>query len=104
MTFLQDNLDKPVVDLYFTEIEMMGWQWHQLNHIQIICTLLQTDNLLAPHHSVFTGQMLFLLPSIKALKALLTQYLLPALMTQSLSPFLKTCPYHLSLFLCTAPL
>jgi len=23
--------------------EMMGWQWHQLDHIQIICTLLQTD-------------------------------------------------------------
>jgi len=22
----------------------MGWQWHQLDHIQIICTLLQTDN------------------------------------------------------------
>jgi len=24
--------------------EMMGWQWHQLGHMQIICTLLQTDN------------------------------------------------------------
>jgi len=24
--------------------EMMGWQWHQLDHMQIICTLLQTDN------------------------------------------------------------
>jgi len=23
---------------------MMGWQWHQLDHIQIICTSLQTDN------------------------------------------------------------
>jgi len=23
---------------------MMGWQWHQLNHMQIICTLLQTYN------------------------------------------------------------
>ena len=23
---------------------MMGWQWHQLNHMQIICTSLQTDN------------------------------------------------------------
>jgi len=23
---------------------MMGWQWHQLDHMQIICTLLQTDN------------------------------------------------------------
>jgi len=24
--------------------EMMGWQWHQLNHIHIICILLQTYN------------------------------------------------------------
>jgi len=23
---------------------MMGWQWHQLDHMQIISTLLQTDN------------------------------------------------------------
>jgi len=22
----------------------MGWQWHQLDHMQIICTLIQTDN------------------------------------------------------------
>jgi len=26
------------------EPEMMGWQWHQLDHMQIICTSLQTDN------------------------------------------------------------
>jgi len=24
--------------------QMMGWQWHQLNHMQIICTSLLTDN------------------------------------------------------------
>jgi len=24
--------------------EMMGWQWHQLDHMQITYTLLQTDN------------------------------------------------------------
>jgi len=24
--------------------EMMGWQWYQLGHMQIICSLLQTDN------------------------------------------------------------
>jgi len=24
--------------------EMMGWQWHQLGHMQINCTSLQTDN------------------------------------------------------------
>jgi len=23
---------------------MMGWQWHQLDHTQIICISLQTDN------------------------------------------------------------
>jgi len=23
---------------------MMGWQWHQLDHMQITCTSLQTDN------------------------------------------------------------
>jgi len=23
---------------------MMGWQWHQLDHLQVVCTLLQTDN------------------------------------------------------------
>jgi len=26
------------------EQEMMEWQWHQLDHMQIICTSLQTDN------------------------------------------------------------
>jgi len=34
------------------EQEMMGWQWHQLDHIEIICTLLQTTTPVA-HHSVF---------------------------------------------------
>jgi len=24
--------------------EVLGWQWHQLDHMQTICTLLQTDN------------------------------------------------------------
>jgi len=26
------------------KLEIMGWQWHQLDHIQIICISLQTDN------------------------------------------------------------
>jgi len=26
------------------EQEMMGWQWHRLDHMQIICISLQTDN------------------------------------------------------------
>jgi len=39
----------------------MGWQWHQLDHVQIICTSLQTDQ----HTNTsplkfFTGRMLFL--------------------------------------------
>ena len=41
---------------------MMEWQLHQLDHMQVICTLLQTNN----HASTsslefFTGWMLFLL-------------------------------------------
>jgi len=24
--------------------EVMGWHWHQLDHMQVICTLLQIDN------------------------------------------------------------
>jgi len=27
---------------------MMGWQWHQLDHMQIICTSLHTDNHTSP--------------------------------------------------------
>jgi len=42
---------------------MMGWQWHQLNHMQIICTSLQTDNHAStPPLSFFTGRMPFLAP------------------------------------------
>jgi len=26
------------------EQEMTGWQWHQLDHMQIICTSLLADN------------------------------------------------------------
>jgi len=35
--------------------EMMGWQWHQLDHMQIICTTFQTDNHTSTHHSIFYG-------------------------------------------------
>jgi len=43
---------------------MMGWLWHQLDQMRIICTSFQTDNHAgtAPHHSVFTGRMPFLTP------------------------------------------
>jgi len=40
--------------------KMMRWQWHQLDHMQIICTSLQTDNLTT---QVFTGRMPFLPPN-----------------------------------------
>jgi len=41
---------------------MMGWQWHQLDHMQIICTLIQTDNYASTSLlSFFTGRMLFLM-------------------------------------------
>jgi len=36
---------------------MTGWQWHQLANMQIISTMP------APHHSIFTGQALFLMPN-----------------------------------------
>jgi len=38
--------------------ELMGWQCHQLDHMEIICTSLQTDNhtnTVTPHHSIFCG-------------------------------------------------
>jgi len=37
--------------------EVTGWQWHQLDHTQIICTLLQTDN------DVSTAPLSFYSPS-----------------------------------------
>ena len=54
---------------------VLGWQWHQLNHMQTMCTSLQTDNHINTsslnfyrpgpwhRHSIFTGQMLFLMPN-----------------------------------------
>jgi len=47
-TGTQDNLGKlaPLAKSVWISMkqEMMGWQWHELDHIQIICTSLQTDN------------------------------------------------------------
>jgi len=42
------------------EQEMMGWQWHQLDHMQIICTSLQTDN-----HAITSPLSFDALPSTK---------------------------------------
>jgi len=41
---------------------MMGWQWHQLDHMQIICTSLQIDNHASTLPLTFTGRMPFLPP------------------------------------------
>jgi len=44
--------------------EMMGWQWHQLDHMQIICTSLHTDNHASTSSlNFFTGRMHFLTPN-----------------------------------------
>ena len=59
--------------------EMMGWQWHKLNHMQIICTSFQTDN-----HASLTSPLMFSQAgcsswrrtnSVKALKAMSSQSL-----------------------------
>ena len=42
---------------------VLGWQWHQLDHMQTICTLLQSDNHTNTSSLNFTGQMLFLTPN-----------------------------------------
>jgi len=43
---------------------VLGWQWHQLDHMQTICTSLQTNNHTnTSHRSIFTGWMLFLAPN-----------------------------------------
>ena len=46
----QDNLGKPAPDSSSLNQSVFnlargdgGWQWHQLDHMQIICALLQTD-------------------------------------------------------------
>ena len=40
--------------------EMMGWQRHQLDHMQTICTSLQTDNHASTSSLIFTGRMLIM--------------------------------------------
>ena len=43
---------KGKTNLDYTEARDSEWQWHQLGYVQV-CTSLQTDNMPAPHHSVF---------------------------------------------------
>jgi len=42
---------------------MTEWQWHQLNRMQIIRILLQTDNHASSSSVNFTDRMLFLMPN-----------------------------------------
>jgi len=45
--FSRDNLGKPAPERskpFWILKDMMGWRWHPLDHMQIICTLPQTDN------------------------------------------------------------
>jgi len=42
---------------------ILGWQWHQLDHMQTICTSLQTDNHASTLSLIFTGWTLFLTPN-----------------------------------------
>jgi len=55
---------KDKTDLDFTEARDSEWQWHQLSHMQTICTSLQTDSHAStPPLSFFTGRMPFLPPN-----------------------------------------
>jgi len=42
------------------EQEILGWQWHQLDHMQITCILLQTNNHGSTSPINFMSRMLFL--------------------------------------------
>jgi len=57
-----NRLQKSIPFWILLEQEMMQWQWHQMDHMQITCTLLQTTTP-AIHHSAFTGRMPFLPPN-----------------------------------------
>jgi len=43
--------------------EMTGWQWHQADHVQIMCTSLQTDNDASTSSVDFLQTGCFLMPS-----------------------------------------
>jgi len=65
-----DNLGKPVQDsktsLNLNEARDdgdFGMQWHQLDHMQTICTSPQTDNHINTSSLNFTGWMLFVTPN-----------------------------------------
>jgi len=54
--FFQDNLAKLAAGESFWVLmkqEMMEWQWHQLERMQVIFTLLQTNNLACTSSVIF---------------------------------------------------
>ena len=51
--------DKAIMDL----IETMGWHWHQLDHMHIICSLVWADDHACTFSVSFSGQMLILMSS-----------------------------------------
>ena len=53
---------KTHLDLTEARRQGFGMQWHQLDHIQTICTLLQTDNHTNTSSFKFTGRVLYLTP------------------------------------------
>jgi len=63
MASFPEQPGKPVYQKGKTSLdEVLGWQWHQLDHMQTICTSLQTDYHTNTSSLNFTGRMLFLMP------------------------------------------
>jgi len=63
--------------------EMMGWKWHQLEHMQLICTS-QANNLRYPEHvsDLFSRSIFYrpdalpdAQPSVRSLKAYWGRYI-----------------------------
>jgi len=58
-TWVSQHQNGKLTILNFNKARDGGWQWHQLEHMQSICTLLHHTTP-ATHHSIFTGQMFIL--------------------------------------------
>jgi len=39
-----DALSKTKIVWILMKQKMKGWQWHQLEHMQVLCSLIQSDN------------------------------------------------------------
>jgi len=65
---ITDNLGRPAparLQLFWilTKQEMMGWHWHQMDYMKSFAPGSRQITTPAPHHSIFTGWMLFLTPN-----------------------------------------